>query len=177
MGSAMTERSWRGLVLLMVCATAAISTPAVPSWGAGATLTRVSVSTDGQQPDLSTYDSSVTPDGRYVVFASNATNLVAGDLNHGFDIFLHDVVAGTTERISVNSDEMGANGNSHDPVVSDDGRYVAFSSLARNLDVRDDNSKPDVFVRDRRFVIGVFLQHLQGLKLGLRLFHCGLHGW
>lgn len=149
MGSAMTERSWRGLVLLMVCATAAISTPAVPSWGAGATLTRVSVSTDGQQPDLSTYDSSVTPDGRYVVFASNATNLVAGDLNHGFDIFLHDVVAGTTERISVNSDEMGANGNSHDPVVSDDGRYVAFSSLARNLDVRDDNSKPDVFVRDR----------------------------
>ena len=116
------------------------------------TTVRMSVATDGTQADG---DSTVypgrcmSPDGRYVVFSSLATNLVPNDTNGLEDIFLHDRVIGRTERISVASDGTQADGASHNASVSADGRFVAFDSLASNLVPGDTNGDRDVFLRDR----------------------------
>ena len=90
-----------------------------------------------------------TPDGRYVVFQSNASNLVPNDNNGASDVFVRDLVAGTISLVSVNTSGSGSgNGASQDPVVSSDGRYVSFDSTASNLVPNDTNGASDVFVRD-----------------------------
>ena len=78
-------------------------------------------------------DVAISADGRYAVFASWASDLVPGDTNYNRDIFLRDRVAGTTSRVSVSSSGQQANSSSHEPVISGDGRYVAFQSYATNL--------------------------------------------
>lgn len=108
--------------------------------------TRVSVGSDGTQGDADSDRPSISSDGRYVAFSSNASNLVPGDTNGSTDVFVRDVVAATTTRVSVNSDGSQAEGNSRQPSISSDGRYVAFSSSASNLVVGDTNWAPDVFV-------------------------------
>jgi uncharacterized repeat protein (TIGR01451 family) len=97
----------------------------------------------------------MTPDGRFVVFASAASNLVAGDTNGVGDVFVRDRRTGVTERVSVGPKGVQGNGDSNffgiatAPAISDDGRYVAFKSDASNLVKRDRNQLTDVFVRDR----------------------------
>lgn len=100
----------------------------------------------------------ISPDGRYVKFRSPASNLVKPDNNRQWDTFVRDRLAGTTERVSVSSEEKEANGSStvQPPTLSSfsaDGRYVVFASLASNLVPEDTNNSVDVFVRDR--VLGV----------------------
>jgi Tol biopolymer transport system component len=105
------------------------------------------------------YEPSISGDGRYVAFASDADNLVPGDINHASDVFVHDVVAGTTTRVSVSNSEAQAEYRSFAPAISVDGRYVAFASDASNLvdpvhspvpyGGPDSNHVTDVFVRDR----------------------------
>ncbi|MHB1351015.1 MAG: TolB family protein [Desulfobulbaceae bacterium] len=92
---------------------------------------------------------SLSWDGRYVVFESDATNLVAGDTNTSKDIFVRDRIAGSTERINVSSEEIQANNYSYSPSISGDGRYVAFYSYAANLAVGDVDGVGDIFIRDR----------------------------
>jgi Tol biopolymer transport system component len=96
---------------------------------------------------------AISADGRYVVFSSAADNLVSGDTNGQWDVFIHDRNTGLTERVSVSSTDEEGNDDSGGlaPLlaVSDDGRYVAFASLAGNLVPDDTNGKWDVFVRDR----------------------------
>lgn len=92
---------------------------------------------------------AISADGRYVAFSSSAPNLVVGDTNGLSDIFLRDMAAGTTERVSVPAAGGESNGNSLISSVSGDGRYVAFSSSASNLVAEDTNNAGDVFVRDR----------------------------
>ncbi len=92
--------------------------------------------------------SGVSADGRYVVFWSVATNLVPGDTNGAWDIFITDRQNGTTERMSVDSNGIQGNHNSLNPSISADGRYVAFESHASNLVPDDTNSDWDVFVHD-----------------------------
>jgi Tol biopolymer transport system component len=92
---------------------------------------------------------AISADGRFVAFESTASNLVAGDTNESTDVFVRDRVAGTTERVGVASDGAQANSDSYSPVISADGRFVAFESLASNLVVGDTNGSGDVFVRDR----------------------------
>jgi Tol biopolymer transport system component len=97
--------------------------------------TRVSVASNGIQTD-SFRDSdspAISADGRFVAFASSATNLVAGDTNSTDDIFVHDRQTGQTTRISVASNGTQANGNNATPSISADGRYVVFASSATNL--------------------------------------------
>lgn len=77
--------------------------------------------------------SSVSQDGRYIVFRSAATDLVSGDTNGYWDIFLRDRAGGTTTRVSVSSAGVQANGNSDNPRISSSGRYVVFDSAATNL--------------------------------------------
>jgi hypothetical protein len=76
--------------------------------------------------------------------------LVAGDTNGTSDVFVHDLLLGTTERVSVKSNEAQGNGSSYGSSISDDGRYVAFVSTGTTL-VEGDTSggaSPDICVRD-----------------------------
>lgn len=110
---------------------------------------RVSVASDGTQGDNSSYPPAISGNGRYVVFASRASNLVAIDTNgQTKDIFIHDLETGSTSRVSDASNGTEANGESSNPVVSENGRYVAFSSEASNLVSGDTNGKEDVFLHD-----------------------------
>ena len=97
-------------------------------------------------------DNSVPVDlstnGRYAAFQSSASNLVAGDTNGATDIFVRDLVEGTTILVSVSTNGDVGNGASRNAVMTPDGRYVAFVSEANNLVARDTNGIPDVFVRD-----------------------------
>jgi hypothetical protein len=115
----------------------------------GAT-TRVSVATDGTQANEHSHGAGISADGRYVSFASMASNLVAGDTNGASDVFVRDQVAGTTTRVSVASDGTQGNGTSGSggSAISANGRYVAFVSYASNLVPGDTNGSPDVFVHD-----------------------------
>ena len=93
---------------------------------------------------------SVSDDGRFVAFLSSASNLVAGDTNAAMDVFVTDRQLGTTERVSVDSAGLQANGGASWVSVSNDGRFVAFLSTASNLVAGDANNAADVFVRDRQ---------------------------
>ena len=96
---------------------------------------------------------SISRDGRFVAFYSDATDLVADDSNGNTDVFLRDRQAGTTELISQATDGTQGNDYSYvyDDGISDDGRFVTFYSPATNLDasVTDSNGQIDAFVRDR----------------------------
>jgi archaellum component FlaF (FlaF/FlaG flagellin family) len=114
------------------------------------TTTRVSVDSAGVQGNSESLSATaISADGRYVVFGSYATNLVPGDTNGVKDTFIHDRQTGQTRRVSVSSAGMQGNGHSQDEVsISDDGRFVAFSSIATNLVPGDNNNAMDVFVHD-----------------------------
>ena len=108
-------------------------------------ISRVSVDSDGVEGSSNSFDPSISGDGRYVAFASRASNLVAVDTNGSDDIFVHDTVNGTTTRVSVDSDGVEGISNSFDPSISGDGRYVAFGSRASNLVAGDTNGSDDIF--------------------------------
>jgi Tol biopolymer transport system component len=114
------------------------------------TTERVSVDTSGSQGNGDSLDPAISADGRYVAFYSCASDLVPGDTNSSSDIFVHDRQTGTTERVSVGTSGNQGNGDSHKPVLSADGRYAAFQTLASNLVPGDTNSTYDVFVHDRQ---------------------------
>ena len=111
--------------------------------------TRVSVATDGAQGNWSSFEPSLTPDGRLVAFDSHSSNLVADDTNGCDDVFLHDMVTGTTTRVSVATDLTQGGGDSRHAAVTPDGLFVAFASDAMNLVQGDTNHYLDVFIRDR----------------------------
>ena len=113
---------------------------------------RVSVRTDGGEAVGGTSDHpSVSGDGRFVAFESRATNLVNGDNNLKADIFVRDRKKKRTKRVSVRSNGAEAiGGDSSNPVISTNGRFVAFWSRATNLVSGDTNAVADVFVHDRK---------------------------
>ena len=121
------------------------------------TTERVSLHAAGMPPDGHSSDPSISRDGRYVVFASEATNLVPGDRNRSPDIFLRDLRRLSLVLISRATSGGPANGASRTPVVSGDGRFVAFQSEASDLICarrcpaadEDINLVPDVFRFDR----------------------------
>jgi uncharacterized protein YjdB len=123
---------------------------------------QVSVATDGTS-GTSTYfaqtgDYAITPDRRFVVFYSNASNLVVGDSNQTEDTFVRDTCYGSTGacvpstiRVSVASDgteKLKVNEGHSGVAITPDGRYIAFTSVAANLVPGDTNAAMDVFVRD-----------------------------
>jgi Tol biopolymer transport system component len=114
--------------------------------------TIVSVASDGTQGNGNPQYPSISAHGRYVAFSSLASNLVLGDTNDRWDVFVHDRQTGQTSRVSVASD--GTQGNSGSGFfglsISADGRYVAFDSGASNLVLGDTNNRDDVFVHDRQ---------------------------
>ena len=109
----------------------------------------VSISTSGQQGNGDSLAPQCSRNGRLVVFESRASNLVIGDANSSWDVFVRDTLGGTTERVSVDSNGVGGNGDSNAAEISPDGRFVAFHSGATNLVVADTNASVDIFVHDR----------------------------
>ena len=102
---------------------------------------------------------AMTPDGRYVTFISGSDNLVDNDTNLQQDVFLRDLQTNTTTLISVNqAGNAGGNGQADSifvgsfvrPSISDDGRYISFSSTNVLTNSADSNGLVDVFVRDRQ---------------------------
>lgn len=125
---------------------------------------RVTIGFDGSSsPDARSVNGGMDWEGRYVVFASRASNLVAGDTNGAFDVFVRDTCIGaasacapTTRRLTVAADGSQANGDSGSTAtstgnalaVSPNGRYVVFASTASNLVTADTNGVDDVFLMD-----------------------------
>jgi Tol biopolymer transport system component len=116
---------------------------------------RVSVASDGSEADGTSGYQAISSNGRFVVFASIATNLVSDDSNSLSDIFVRDTCTGapagctpSTTRVSVASDGSEADGNSFEPAIGADGRFIAFRSDATNLVSGDTNGVNDIFVRD-----------------------------
>ena len=114
----------------------------------GVTTSQVSVSTAGTPGDAGSRNPDITPDGRYVVFESAATNLVPGVSDGNIDIYLHDTQGPLTTKVSVSPAGTEGNADSYNPAVSSDGSYVVFHSGATNLVSGDVNSLSDVFVHD-----------------------------
>ncbi len=117
----------------------------------GAEITsRVSVSTAGTEGNGISSFPAISSNGRYVAFDSWANNLVANDINNSSDVFVRDTTTGAeiTSRVSVSSAGTEGNGESRDPAISSDGRYVAYQSFADNLVANDTNNADDIFVYD-----------------------------
>ncbi|WP_160007801.1 TolB family protein [Nocardioides sp. AX2bis] len=134
--------------------------------------TRVSVTSAGAEGDAFSGMPAISANGQTVAFVSDATNLTSADTNARRDVFVRDVVAGTTSRVSV--DSAGVQGNDESdygirgasvfgPSISADGQVVAFGSIASNLVPDDTNTCsfrtlpsftlpgqcPDIFTHDR----------------------------
>ncbi len=112
------------------------------------TTTRVSVSTAGQAGNDDSTRPTISNDGRYVGYNSDATNLIASDTNAERDVFVHDVLQRTTVRASQDADGTGGNDKSDRPALSGDGRFIAFYSDATNLIASDTNDIRDVYVKN-----------------------------
>lgn len=92
----------------------------------------------------------ISGDGNFVAWESNAVGYVADDTNNTADIFVRDLAAGQTSRVSLTSEGLQSNSFSYTPDISHDGRYVSFTSNASNLVASDGNGTLDVFVHDRQ---------------------------
>jgi len=110
--------------------------------------TRVSVNSNGNQGSENSYSPAISGDGRYVAYVSRANNLVSGDTNGLADVFLYNLLTKKTNRVSVSSNGTQSNGDSFNPSISSNGRYVAYRSAASNLVSDDSNGVPDIFVYD-----------------------------
>ena len=110
---------------------------------------RVRVDSAGRRGNNVSYNSDISADGRFVAFGSFASNLVAGDTNGAWEIFVHDRLTHKTERIGISSNGMQGNDHSFYPNLSANGRWVVFGSSASNLVAGDTNSTSDVFVHYR----------------------------
>ena len=110
---------------------------------------RVSINNRGIQGNTRSGQPAISDDGNVVAFFSGASNLILGDRNSTYDVFVRDLVAGTTERVSVSS--AGAEGDypSYDPSLSADGRYVGFDSPSNTFVPGVAASEDFVFVHDR----------------------------
>ncbi|CAN5610517.1 PD40 domain-containing protein [soil metagenome] len=110
---------------------------------------RVSVRSNGAQGNDGSQDPTISADGRYVAFESDASDLVKGDTNGAQDIFVHDRATGKTRRMSVRSSGAQVKSRSRNAAISANGRYVAFESAAPQLVKGDANAANDIFVHDR----------------------------
>lgn len=132
-------------------------------------VSRVSVNFFGDQAlNGNSYSPSITADGRYITFASEASNLdvYLPDLNAKRDIFLHDRTlaasgvydVGMTQRISLDFSRTEPNDWSFAPVIASEGRHVAFVSEASDLVTNDTNNAWDVFAYDNQRMLPIFLR-------------------
>jgi photosystem II stability/assembly factor-like uncharacterized protein/6-phosphogluconolactonase (cycloisomerase 2 family) len=113
------------------------------------TIEAVSRNDEGDLGDSGSYAPSISEDNRYIAFQSSAANLVVDDTNDSNDVFVYDRTLDTIERVSVNDEGEEGDDYAQSPIISANGRYVAFESDATNLVADDTNDSNDVFVYDR----------------------------
>lgn len=120
--------------------------------------TIVGLSSRDRQVPGNTSQPVISASGRFVAFVSGSRRLVPGDTNGARDVFVRDLSRGTTTRVSVSSSgrqgtrsdrEFAYSADSTAPVISGNGRFVAFASIATGLVPRDTNGDYDAFVHDR----------------------------
>src|SRR2546425_267336 len=111
---------------------------------------RVSVDSFGGQANKDSWEGAISANARFIAFHSLASDLVQGDTNAEYDVFVHDRQTGSTERVSVDSAGAQGDSGSFGPEISADGRLVAFVSDASNLVLGDTNGVQDAFVHDRQ---------------------------
>lgn len=109
----------------------------------------ISAPGSGPKELLTNTMASLTPDGRFVTWASTAHGWDPTDQNHAFDVYVRDRELATVVRLSVGRGGVDSNQESQEPVISDDGRWVVFSSQADNLVRNDTNEVRDIFAADR----------------------------
>lgn len=112
-------------------------------------IMRVSVASDGTQANGHSYNPSISADGRFMAFESDASNLVPDDRNYYRDVFVHDRLTGQTTRVSKTANPSVYELDSKNPSISADGRFIAFESYSVGLVPQDTDSFRDVFLYDR----------------------------
>lgn len=107
----------------------------------------ISIGTGGGPSLGFCFATAISANGRFVAFESNAPDLVAGDTNDAFDVFVRDRARRTTQRVSVADSGAQSDGFSFGGALSANGGAIVFSSIASNLVPNDTNGVQDVFVR------------------------------
>ncbi len=120
------------------------------AWTDASGVWRVSVAPDGTEANDSSAWPAVSADGRSIAFASRASNLVPGDANGVFDLFVAGPQTDQLARVSVGLGQTEADDLSLRPSLALNARLVFFESTATNLVRGDTNGNVDIFVRDRR---------------------------
>jgi Tol biopolymer transport system component len=125
----------------------------------GQTVELLRLAGEGSEAESLSYQLDVSANGRWLVFTSEASNLVTGDTNGLSDVFVHDRQKGSTSLVSVSVEGESGKGMSMEPSISADGRWIAFTSYASDLVPEvdehtgkasaDTNQKGDIFVYDR----------------------------
>jgi len=110
---------------------------------------RISVDAAGAESEGGSARQSFSANGRFIAFSSYASDLVPGDTNGEYDVFVHDRLTGKLTRVSVDSQGVEGNDYSFRPSISGDGRFVAFESGATNFVPGDINNASDIFLHDR----------------------------
>lgn len=116
---------------------------------AGGSVRRISIAHDGGETDGDSYPLFMAADGRFLLFGSEATNIVPGDTNGFADIFLCELDSGAIERVSLTHDGAQVDADAGGAAMSDDGRLIVFSSKGTNIVPGDTNGVNDVFLLDR----------------------------
>lgn len=138
---------------------------------------RASLDSSGNQGNEGSLETSVSSNGRFVAFKSEASDLVPDDTNGIIDIFVRDLKTGETKRVSVDSSGTEANDVSQGAVVSANGRYVAFQSFASNLVSGDNNTNSDVFIHDLKTrTTRLVSVNTSGEEAGAFCFYTGVAG-
>lgn len=108
----------------------------------------ISLNNAGGVADGDCGESAISGDGRFVAFASWASNLISGDSNGLADIFIRDLILNTTKLVSISASGQQGNVESYNPSISFNGQFIAFVSSANNLVNNDNNGVEDIFVKD-----------------------------
>ncbi|GAB3277787.1 TolB-like translocation protein [Kineosporia babensis] len=140
----------RRLLTALATLTTAAALPvlALPAAAAGPTFTRVSTDSAGDQLEGMSSGNDITPDGRYVLFTTYTEIPRTPSVGIRADAYVKDTVTGTTTPVGIATDGEPATDGSNGQTISDDGRYVAFTSRSADLVDDDTNGKDDVFRRD-----------------------------
>ncbi|GGV61292.1 hypothetical protein GCM10010277_66120 [Streptomyces longisporoflavus] len=140
------RRATLAAAALVAAVTAATLPAAYAAPDAAPAAERISVAPDGTQADGASELPDVSADGRYVVFSTEAKNLVPGDTDTWPDVYVRDLKRGTVERVSVR--DSGAEFTdyvSQRPTISADGRYVTFAAVTYD---EDGNHYSGIYLRD-----------------------------
>ena len=141
-------RTWKALGV--ATSAALVLSPALPAVAAPplAATTQISKAFDGSAANGGSYVADMTPDGRFVAYTTYASNILPDDTNGFADVILYDRSTGHTVPVSIGLQGGMANNDSYAASISDDGRFVAFDSLASDLVPGDTNRRWDAFVYD-----------------------------